>query len=300
VSVKVIVATRGRAPEVRTLVDLLRAATAAPSHIVVVGSKDEDIEGVEPRADAGGEVYAFVGPAGLTSQRNAGVRHLRESTDWRDDDVIAFFDDDFRPHRRWLEHAAELLLGDHAIAGVTGLVLADGAKTEAVTEEEADRLIQRWDQESGDAAPGRIVDKPSLYGCNMAVRASLFDRCGFDEKLPLYGWLEDLDFSGQALRTGRIVRYSRCGGVHLGSKGGRVSGRRYGYSQIVNPVHLAKRRTTSVRTALFMTTRAVASNSLRSLARPGLFDYRGRLVGNLVAIRDLLRGRVDPRLILKL
>ena len=45
------------------------------------------------------------------------------------------------------------------------------------------------------------------------------DGSRFDENLPLYGWLEDVDFCRQLARYGRIVKNIRLIGVHLGSKG---------------------------------------------------------------------------------
>jgi GT2 family glycosyltransferase len=60
----------------------------------------------------------------------------------------------------------------------------------------------------------------------------------FDENLPLYGWLEDVDFCRRLAPYGRIVRNARTAGVHLGSNSGRTSGVCYGYSQIANPLYL--------------------------------------------------------------
>jgi hypothetical protein len=39
----------------------------------------------------------------------------------------------------------------------------------------------------------------------------------------------------------------------------------------------------------------IASNAVRSLWSEPDIDRRGRLVGNLVAFADLLRGQIDPQ-----
>jgi hypothetical protein len=140
----------------------------------------------------------------------------------------------------------------------------------------------------------------SLYGCNMAFAASVCRTLRFDESLPLYGWQEDCDYTGQARRKGRTIIMPECRGVHLGVKAGRQSGVKFGYSQIANPIHIARRRNMTAKRAAVFIMRALAANTLRSLPTPGLFDYRGRLAGNLRAIVDLGLGRCDPRRILSL
>ena len=87
-----------------------------------------------------------------------------------------------------------------------------------------------------------IKDQPGAYGCNMIARFSAMPDIRFDENLPLYGWLEDLDFSARLRTKGRVVEASRCVGVHLGVKNGRSPGRQIGYSHIANPLcHLARK-----------------------------------------------------------
>ena len=63
----------------------------------------------------------------------------------------------------------------------------------------------------------------------------------FDERLPLYGWQEDLDFCGALRGSGRIVKTNLVWGVHLGTKRGKGSEVRLGYSQIINPAYIARK-----------------------------------------------------------
>jgi hypothetical protein len=83
-------------------------------------------------------------------------------------------------------------------------------------------------------------------------------------------------------------------GVHLGLKAGRVSGVRFGYSQVVNPIYLIRKGTVPVSFALPLILRNVAANILRSLRPEPHVDRRGRLRGNLRGFFHLLRGRVEP------
>lgn len=282
-SVAVVIATRGRAAEMCVLLEGLARSTLRPVSIVIVGSEPADWVGSE-RSLLAPVTLVSVEP-GLPRQRNTGIRYLLRGAAPRPD-IIIFFDDDFRPHPKWLERAAILFSAHDDIVGLTGIVLRDGAKTAAVPEDEASDLIAHW------MPSDEVRSVPRLYGCNMAVRTAVFDYATFDERLPLYGWLEDLDFSGQL--SGRLVQAQGCGGVHLGSKGARVSGRRYGYSQVVNPVYLAAKGTCPKVLAARLIVQALVSNSLRAVCSHPIVDYRGRLMGNLEALIAIARGGASP------
>ena len=142
----------------------------------------------------------------------------------------------------------------------------------------------------------RIIDVYSAYGCNMVVKLSITKRqcIEFDEKLPLYGWLEDMDFSRRAARYGRIVKADTLQGVHLGTKTGRISGVRYGYSQIVNPIYLYNKRVISLRVALRHAGRNFVANTIRSFWSKKYIDHFGRLRGNLIAVWHIVKGSNNP------
>jgi GT2 family glycosyltransferase len=125
-------------------------------------------------------------------------------------------------------------------------------------------------------------------------------RLAFDEALPLYGWYEDIDLCRRLAPHGRIVRVPAARGVHLGTKLGRTSGLRLGYSQIANPAYLARKGSYAWRRAAASMARNLAANLARSAAPEPWVDRSGRLRGNLIALSDLLRGRADPGRILDL
>ena len=84
-----------------------------------------------------------------------------------------------------------------------------------------------------------------IPGCNMAFRLPTARAAGveFDEALPLYGWLEDVDFSRRMAPYGKIISWPNCRGVHMAVKRGRTSGVKLGYSQVMNPFYLWRKRT---------------------------------------------------------
>jgi hypothetical protein len=122
----------------------------------------------------------------------------------------------------------------------------------------------------------------------------------FDERLVLYGWQEDIDFTNQLRRHGKIVSLGKLIGVHLGAKSGRVSGIKFGYSQICNPVYLMLKGTMPPSFGLELMSRNVLANIVKSLRPEAYIDRRGRLRGNILAALHLIRGRVEPEYILKL
>jgi hypothetical protein len=147
-------------------------------------------------------------------------------------------------------------------------------------------------------------DREAGYGCNLFVRTRVFDHVLFDENLPLYGWLEDLDFSTNCLRYGRIIRNAGTCVAHLGTPIGRISGLKFGYSQIVNPLYLWSKngtpRLTHVVFAHWLV--PVARNLFRTLIRVhgDRSDRTGRFKGNMIGFCHLLAGKVDPSYILQL
>jgi GT2 family glycosyltransferase len=147
----------------------------------------------------------------------------------------------------------------------------------------------------------QVTEVYNAYGCNMAVRLSpiLEHALAFDEQLPLYGWLEDVDFSRSIARYGRSVRVEGARGVHLGVRSGRQPGRKLGYSQVANPVYLIRKGTMSKGRAVAQIGRNILANTRGLLFNDRLIDRWGRLNGNLLALSDLLVGRASPSRILE-
>lgn len=231
---------------------------------------------------------------GLCRQRN---RILAEAART---DILLFLDDDFLMAPDYIGEAEAILANDRDVVMCTGLVEADGITGPGIALAEGLRLI---DRAGGADRPARAAASVyNAYGCNMAVRMAAVRASGarFDENLPLYGWLEDVDFSRQMARHGRIVRAGRLRGVHLGTKMGRTSGVRFGYSQIANPVYLVRKRTMSVRHAGVQMGRNLLANAVKVAAPEPWVDRRGRFRGNLRALRDLLAGRLAPQNVLAL
>jgi GT2 family glycosyltransferase len=291
--VAVIIATRGRPDIVRDLVERLAKQSRTPDHIFVIGSKADDIAQLPPHQP---HVTARVGRVGLTLQRNDGLALAGERFSY-----IVFFDDDFVPSRFWLERLVGLFEARPDIAGLTGAVLADGTTTAGIALGDAHAIVERHD---ANPARGGYVEDEFAYGgnmgCNMAFRYAAMRGLRFDERLPLYAWLEDADFRGQVARQGRVARANALWGVHLGHKPGRGRGVTLGYSQIANAVYLARKGTVPTSFLANRAIRNILSNTARSFRPEPFIDRRGRLWGNIIALADIVRGRIAPERVLAL
>jgi GT2 family glycosyltransferase len=289
----IIISTRGRPDIVNALVEQLDAQTKAPAHIFVIGTSAADIA----RLDANrANLTAVVGREGSSSQRNDGLALAGARFS-----CIVFFDDDFVPSRFWIERMEAVFAANPDIAGLTGIVLADGTTTAGIGLDDACATVRAHDAHPDGSV--RIHDRLNYggnMGCNMAFRASALEGISFDERLPLYAWLEDADFRSQVEKRGRIVRVEGLWGVHLGHKQGRGRGVTIGYSQIANAIYLGRKGTVPKAHLAKLAARNFAANLVRSIRPEPFVDRRGRLRGNLLALADYVRGRVKPERILEL
>lgn len=284
----VIIPTIGRAELTGRTVARLWAQTRAPDMVIVAGASLADVEGVDAAAP---KTRVILAPRGSCAQRNHALELIRPECD-----LVFFFDDDFVPGRDYLAKAEALFLSHPDIVGTCGRIVADGVRGAGYSFDEAVALLEEDDRAAAPIDASYPME--ALYGCNMGFRVSALENISFDENLPLYGWLEDIDFSYRAGARGRLVKSTSFAGVHMGNKGARSPGRRLGYSQIANPIYLLRKRAMPTALARRLMTRQFVANVFRSIRPQPLVDHRGRFLGNIEALADLVRGRLDPRRIL--
>lgn len=289
-TIAVVIPTLGRAVTVRKTIERLKRQSRPPDRVLAVGVSPADIAGLE---DAAVHVETYLAPIGSCSQRNHALDRVAG-----DCDLIFFLDDDFLLADNYLELAERLFREYPDIVGANGRVLADGVNGPGLAFEEAEAILAADTTTPPYAGPTRTKD--ALYGCNMMVRASAIGDVRFDETLPLYGWQEDIDFTFRVAARGRLVGCRAMSGVHMGEKRGRTSGKRFGYSQIANPIYLLRKASMPRDLAWKNMRNNLAANVWKSLRPEAYIDRRGRLLGNLIAFRDLMLGKIDPRRILEM
>lgn len=284
--VAVIAASLGRSEELGMLLVHLKRQTLAPVRIVLSVERDKDV----PSTIQDG-VEVIMGPRGLTAQRNRGLERVLG-----DCDIVVFYDDDFVPADDALERIAALFTVQQDIVGATGEVLLDGVKQGGITYSEARIAIA--ERSAAEVITNRretSENTDAAYGCNMAFRAAAIGMSRFDETLPLYGWQEDVDFTGQMLAKGRVVKSSCFAGVHRGVSKGRTRGINLGYSQIVNPAYLVNKGTMRRKKALVLAAKNMLANHVKLLHPEPFIDRSGRAKGNWIGLWHLTTGRAHPQ-----
>jgi GT2 family glycosyltransferase len=267
----------------------LDGQTRAPDEVIV--SAPDETHVLPFKAKTFPISYVF-GRQGLCAQRNQALDRALDRSD-----IITFFDDDFLPADQYLDRLTSAFEEHPDWTVIMGHAVADGSRNAGYTFEEG--LAALRSAERQEQSP-RVSDHVGAYGCNMSVRSSKVGDLRFDERLVLYGWQEDIDFTSQLRKHGRIIGANFIYGVHLGIKSGRVSGLRLGYSQIVNPIYLIRKGTVPPRFALEQMGRNILANLIKSVWPEPYIDRWGRLKGNLLALTHLIRGRITPEYILKL
>jgi GT2 family glycosyltransferase len=279
------IATNGRRHILQQALNYLLSQSRPPDEVIIGTSSGIDIVPELPPG-APFPIRHVQSELGLTKQRNAIIRAAGQC------DVLLFIDDDFFLCRDYIAEMIAIFESD-AVAVATGTVVADGIKGPGITFEEADRIVR---QEDALAHPREIHQIRQGYGCNMALRYRLLITHAeiFDENLPRYGWYEDVDLMRRLASYGQIVRSTAARGVHLGTKTGRTSGRFLGYSQVANPVYLHRKGIYAPFEAFVSIAKNFTANAARSIYPESYIDRRGRLIGNLVAMKDLVTRRIHP------
>ena len=281
------IATRGRPAILAEVLRDLGRQTRPADRIIVCHVTPGDVGAPLPG------IEYLTAPAGLPRQRNAIMDRAADC------DILLFLDDDFLAAPGYCAVTEAVFAARPDVVVTTGTVIADGANGPGYTVEEGRAML------AADAPPaGQLDAHPHFngYGCNMAFRMAVVREHGIrvDEALPAYAWYEDLDVTRLIGRHGAILRLGGARGVHLGAKVGRTPGLKLGYSQIANPVYLARKGTYPWNRALRSMARHCAMNLARSPRPEPWADRWGRFRGNLLAFADWARGRLAPGRILEL
>jgi hypothetical protein len=287
--IAVVIASVGRPTELGRWIDHARRQTVQPTSLIYAVTKPQDLP---PGEQIPENVTVLFCDPGLPIQRNAGLDTAIGSSD-----IIAYFDDDYVPSSYCIADIDAFFAAHPDVVGANGMLLADGINSAGIDYDEAAKLVASRDAQPRSSATS-LQELGGLYGCNMVYRTSAIGEDRFDEKLPLYAWQEDIDFAARIARRGRLVKTDAFYGVHQGVKGARLPGIRLGYSQIVNPVYLARKGTLPPRDAARMMIKNVLVNHLRAPFPEPWIDRLGRAKGNRLAIWDILWGRDHPKNIL--
>jgi cellulose synthase/poly-beta-1,6-N-acetylglucosamine synthase-like glycosyltransferase len=198
-----VVVTRTRPGDLAACLEVLARLDPAPAEVIVVDS--DPTTRVASEAVGGRDVRVVRAPTGgVSAARNAGWRAARTP-------VVAFTDDDARPHRNWVGALADGF-GDAAVVCVTGLVLAAELVTPAQRLFEASARVRRDFSPRLFASPAPGADTSRLgVGVNAAFRRDALERIGgFDVCLGAGSatkGAEDLDAFLRVMSLGGVLAY---------------------------------------------------------------------------------------------
>jgi GT2 family glycosyltransferase len=288
------IATAGRAEQMQLTLRQIALQRVLPVRTIVCPATPDDFDEEVGAVGLNHPLQVVRAARGLCAQRNAILRACD------DIDVLVFLDDDYYPAPDYVAQVQALFADRADLVVATNPPALDGATGPGVSHDEALQVIAALQPM---AVGGSVcTDTYGGYGCNMAIRLAPVRRhqLQFDERLPLYGWLEDIDFSRRLAPYGRIAAASALRGVHLATKRGRTAGVRIGYSQIANPIYMVRKGSMTFNYACPQVLRNLAKNLARAAWPEPWVDRRGRLKGNLLGLRDLVSNRLDPMNILSL
>jgi GT2 family glycosyltransferase len=287
--ISVVIASKGRPDAVTETIECLQRQTLKPQEIIVVVPSPGDL----PTNQRGENVKYIVGPHGLTVQRNRGIAAISNETPY-----VGCFDDDFELKEDYLEQAVAFMNATASIIAFSGKVAANGN----INRDEATALLANYKSPGGSR--GRFFSKGKhhiLFGCNMIIRRSILNYEQFDENLPYYSYGEDYDLSIRLERYGLIGRFDGCVGVHLETPGGRVREELRGYSFVANNWYFLRKGVMHLPLVIAWTRfwsmcvgKSIFVSLCNMLKGNRSLDWRGRLKGHLLALRDIFLGRCDP------
>ena len=195
------IATTGR-PEVvaRTMREI--AAQIRQPDLFVISIADEADVDRDVIAELPCPTIIKIGKRAASSQRNKVLEDVRAN------DILLFIDDDFLMAPDYLLQLEKLMHANPGISVMTGTVLADGISGPGFSYEYGLNLLLA---SASYEEPTTLFPVYNGYGCNMAFRARHIVENGlrFDEELPLYSWLEDVDFSRQMSRFGKVMKSNK-------------------------------------------------------------------------------------------
>ena len=296
-SLGIVIATVGRKEIVEQTIASMARRKTVPSQLIVIGANQNDLP-LPPR-ELPFQIQLLLSPAkGLPIQRNHGVRQLSSNIEF-----VSFLDDDMEVHDDYCAEVENVFRSGPEIAGFSGCILANGDIDRAG----ARRLLDGHQVPAGMPVFGFYPKLwPGFYGCAMNVRRHWLKVEEFDERLPLYALGEDCEMGFRLSRHGSVGGSARCPVVHLATRTGRISEVGIGYAQIINYLYFANKGVGFPRLATYF-------DKLIRLPLVNLFfflfpflekkrsiDRKGRFQGNLLALRDVTRGKIEPMSLMKI
>jgi glycosyltransferase involved in cell wall biosynthesis len=278
----VIIASRGRPLVLKATLESIWKQSIQPDEIIISIVNDVDIC---PTIKNTTSQVIYSSP-GLCAQRNIGMQFLDKRCA-----LVSFLDDDLELGADYFKEIKSFFAQCNNAVGLNGNILVEGC-----SRLEAQDAFQKISSDY-KAMKENLIE--SLYGCNMHYRRESIGQELFDERLSLYGWLEDFDFSTRVGQKGGLYWIPRAMLCHLKEPTGRMNNRKFGFAQIMNPFYLYKKNVIRISELIrYHLLPCAISNALKIAT--GSNVGKERFYGNLRAYRLILSGHCSPEEVAKL
>jgi len=252
-SISLIVATRDRPGDLRTLLESLRGQTIGPAEIIVVDASTRPVEAVLSEFADLPLRYLKHWPPSAAAQRNTGIQACMPSAT-----LIGFADDDttFEPEAFanmlsfWDSAAPEVLgaafnIRNYPRRGNSFLKYSALARWIGLYSPRPGSVsLSGWQTVLGEIPETQFVEW--LPTGAVIFRREVFNRNLFDDFFDSYSYLEDLDFSYTLNHLGRLAVVADAGFSHFPSPSGRVSAQQFGRYEVRNRLYFVRKHGLSV------------------------------------------------------
>lgn len=266
----VIIASSARPKILEQTLDSLATQSAAPNSVILTTVREDDWVSSKTWPFP---VIHISGAQGIPKQLNAAIALIAKSMPY-----VFIFDDDVELASNYCENALRWFERMPGLIAFSGHVLRDGG---VLRDEARGMLFERV-----ATIPSKFDAATDIYGCNMCIRCSVLHAEAFDEQLPGYAWLFELEWARRVKPHGEIGYVSDCLLVHLAEKAGRAPGYALGKMQVQHPIYLYRKGRISLRELIFKyLARLIVANIAKMPIDSDTVDRLGRLRGNMDALR---------------
>jgi len=282
----IIVATKDRPNDLRTMLASVQRQTVKPAQIVIVDASAQPVEAVAREFGALNVAYRRHWPPSAAAQRNAGLAAVAaEAT------LVGFLDDDIVLEPDAVEEMLRFWNGaTNRVGGAAfnWLNMEPRAMGRLKRSRFVDRLGLYSTQVGGVAASGwqTIVDPVAvttrvrwLSSCAAVWRREVFARHQFDPYFDGYSYLEDLDFSYGVGTDHQLYVVAGADFRHYPAKGGRISNFHFGRVEVRNRLYFVRKHGLSVLRCYLGLGVRVGMSCISGLWQRGQWS---RAVGNIV------------------
>lgn len=202
----IIIPTKDRPGELKRLLESIAGQEVKPVQVIVVDGGSKELKGVLNSCINLDIEYIKKNPPSLTSQRNTGIKMLKEEAS-----LVVFFDDDVVLQRDSLLNMMKFwdIASKDTAGAAFNLVNFPSAKVSflekifLVNSEAPGRILRSGFQNKVNFL-NKTLSADWLSGCAMVWRKNIFNEFRFDEWFGGYAHYEDVDFSYRISRKYKI------------------------------------------------------------------------------------------------